>query len=265
MAHPLEDLRTAVAVARERRITVMAAGLAYYAFNSLIPAVFLVFVAVSVSGRLESFAFAVAAMTGVEPLQLNDAFRTATANPGGRVRAAVIAAAIFLWSTGRMFRAIRGAFTEMYGAGDAASPLRALLDVALAFLTFGLAVVLLAVIGVSLTYVFTGTVWLLVSPVLLFLTLVVVFLPMYYVFPHTDVSLREAAPGTVFAAATWALSGVVFRSYAATSTGVALYGLAGGVLLLLTWFYLGGLVLLLGVTLNAVRVGRVEVDGPSGS
>jgi membrane protein len=48
--------------------------------------------------------------------------------------------------------------------------------------------------------------------------------------------------------------------YAGVSRSVDLYGVVGGLLLLLTWLYVGGLALLLGVVVNAVLAGRVDPD-----
>ncbi len=77
-------------------------------------------------------------------------------------------------------------------------------------------------------------------------------------FPADDVTVREALPGAVFAGVSWTVLGTVFGVYAAQAGGAQLYGVLGGVLLLLVWFYFAGLVLLLGAALNAVLAGRFE-------
>lgn len=83
---------------------------------------------------------------------------------------------------------------------------------------------------------------------------------MYYRFPGERVAVREALLGAAFSAVVWMLSSLLFRAYAATSDSVGLYGVAGAVLLVLTWLYLGGLTLLFGAVLNAILAGRVDVD-----
>ncbi|MHB9285523.1 YihY/virulence factor BrkB family protein [Halobacteriales archaeon Cl-PHB] len=254
---PRAVVSAVVAVSRENRVTVLAAGLAYYAFSSLIPAGLLLFVGVAAVGQFETAATVVTSVAGGDTLQLTDVLRSVTTNGAAQVKAAAIAAAVFLWSTTQLFRAIHKAFTAVYDADRERTLVGTLLDVGVAFGTLVLALVLVGVLGVALGTVFGTFVPALASPLVLFLALLVAFLPMYYLFPHTDVTLGEALPGAVFAAVAWTLSGVGFRLYAETAQSVEIYGVAGGLLLLLTWIYLGGLALLLGVTLNAVLADRV--------
>jgi membrane protein len=103
-------------------------------------------------------------------------------------------------------------------------------------------------------------VWLVLSPVLLWLSLAAVFVPMYYVLSASGVSVTEITPGAAFAASVWTVSLLVFRVYLSTAETVELYGIAGAVLLVLTWLYVGSFALLVGVVLNAVAAGRVEAD-----
>lgn len=86
------------------------------------------------------------------------------------------------------------------------------------------------------------------------------FLPLYYLFPGTDVTLREVLPGAIFIGMGWTISGIGFRLYAATAESVELFGIVDGVLLFLTWMYLGSLVLLLGELLNAIIGDHVELE-----
>ncbi|PSP27582.1 hypothetical protein BRC65_05060 [Halobacteriales archaeon QH_2_65_14] len=64
-----------------------------------------------------------------------------------------------------------------------------------------------------------------------------VFFPLYYVFPGRNVTVREGVPGAVFAATRRAILGRVFGLYASYAGGFQLYGVLGGVLLVLVWFY----------------------------
>ena len=250
--------RTVASVVRERRVSVTAAGLAYYAFNSLIPAAVLLVVGVSAFEGFVAFAVVLAAVTGVEASQLEALLREFPVSTRGLLRATAIAGGIFLWSTGRLFQEIQRSFAAMYGSSGPDALVRRILEIAMAFTTLAVAVVLTGVVGVSLSYVFGGWVWALASPVLLFVALLVVFLPMYVVFPGGRVTVGEALPGATLAAGVWAGSGMLFRIYARSSTSVELFGVAGGVLLVLTWIYLGGYTLIVGVALNAVAAGRID-------
>jgi membrane protein len=253
-------LTSVVAVARENQLTTLAAGLAYYAFNSLIPLFILVVVGVAVSDELSAAARLVGVLSGVDAGTVEPVLRDVIGNTAGRRRAAVLAAGILLWSSLRMFQAVNNAFGAVYETRKQRSSVRSVLDTLLVLGTVAVALGLLVVVGVALSFVAEGVLWGVATFVLLFVSLFAVFLPMYYHFPGVRMTLRESAPGALFAAATWSVSSLGFRLYAATSESVQLYGLAGAVLLLLTWIYLGGLALLVGVVLNAVLAGRVDVD-----
>ena len=80
----------------------------------------------------------------------------------------------------------------------------------------------------------------------------VVLFPLYYIFPSQHVTLTGAIPGAVFAGSGWTLLGTAFGVYTTHAGSFQLYGVLGGVLLLLVWFYFAGLVLLLGAALNVV-------------
>ncbi len=72
----------------------------------------------------------------------------------------------------------------------------------------------------------------------------------------TGMTLREAVPGAVFAGGGWTLLGTGFNVYAAQADSYQVYGVIGGVLLLVTWFYFAGQVLLVGAAVNAALADR---------
>lgn len=250
--------RRVAAASREENLTMMAAGLAYHAFNSLIPALLLSLAGVAYAGAFGELAPLLGSMTGTSPGAITKQLQQAAGNGESQSRAVVIAGLIFLWSSGRLFDSIRSAFEEVYGVSGSNPRLGYVLDVAVAFTTVAIAFVVITALGFALSVVLPGVLIWLATPLLLVAVLFVVFFPMYYLFPAARVDAREAVPGAAFAAVTWALSGVAFRVYATTSQSVQLYGVAGGVLLLLTWLYVGGFTLLLGVTLNGVVAGRID-------
>lgn len=84
------------------------------------------------------------------------------------------------------------------------------------------------------------------------LGLSIVFIPIYYVFPDVDLSLAMVLPGAVVAAIGWALLRTGFGLYVTHSSTQDLYGVIGGVILLITFLYFGAVVILIGATTNAV-------------
>lgn len=64
-------------------------------------------------------------------------------------------------------------------------------------------------------------------------------------------TVREAAPGSIVAAFGWALLDSFFGLYTANAAQFGIYGVIGGVLLLVTWLYIGAIVLISGAVVNA--------------
>lgn len=78
---------------------------------------------------------------------------------------------------------------------------------------------------------------------------------MYYIFPDTDVSPLEIVPGVAFAAVGLTIAQVIFTAFKSGSTGG---NLIASILVLLSWLYIIGLVILLGAAINAVLSNRSE-------
>lgn len=79
---------------------------------------------------------------------------------------------------------------------------------------------------------------------------------MYYIFPDADLTVREVIPGTVFAAIGLASFESLFGVYLEFSSRSPDSSIVAGVLVLLTWLYFSGLVVLIGVAINAVLANR---------
>ncbi len=202
-------VRDVTAVARERQITVKSAGLAYHAFNTLVPLVILLLVGITLLDALEPLVRALESATGLEGAVTDDGLESVTGNGGGNlVRAGILALVILLWSAVRLFQAVNSAFTDVYGARKDQSYVEnavtvtivTIVNAALVTATLAVGVTLVGVLGVSLSILVGGVRAVVVSSLLLALLLTGLFLPMYYLFPQPDVSIGEVLPGTVFAA-----------------------------------------------------------------
>lgn len=249
-----------IGVAREKGIALVSAGLAFYMFNSLIPLLLFVIIGVTAFGWMESLLAMVDPALGSDVDSLRSVIETVIGEGAGRGRAALIAAGVLTWSAFTMFQSVNRAFGHVYGVQAQRSPLSTVLDTCLILSTVVLTVGLLLVIHVGLTAVIGGAAATVVSVPFLLLALFAIFLPMFYKFPPSGVTVREALPGTVLTAVSWTLCAFGFRIYLVTSESVQLYGVAGGVMLLLTWLYIGSLALLVGMVLNAVLADRVSPD-----
>lgn len=255
---PVRLTKSVLAVANERNVRMTAASVAFYTFNTAIPLGLLVFVGLSYFGHVELLSRAIELVVGGSPDRIQSVLDRISEDPPGRWRAAAIAGGIFLWSAFRMFTAVDSAFAEVYDERRESAFLDTLVNTGVVLVAVVVGVLVVTVAGALLSFRTDGAFWVPYTTGLLFVVLLVAFLPVYYVFPRVETSLVDVLPGAVFAAGGWTISAVFFRVYLSLSANP--YGLAGAVLLLLSWLYVGGLVLLLGIVLNAVLGGHVEVD-----
>ncbi|WP_135829621.1 YihY/virulence factor BrkB family protein [Halorussus halobius] len=247
--------RSVLAEASEQQVTFLAASIAYYAFVSLIPVLVLAFVVVSfVAG--EAFAEQVvrrasSLLTATGEQQL----RAFILDPSGRGGTTAVGLVVLAWSALKVFRGLDQAFSDIYATASEASIVDQLRDAALVLAAIGLAVVVFVATG-AVTALFPDVPFAGPAATLVQLVaLVPVFLPLYVVFPDADVGIREALPGAVVATVGWTVLQVLFQVYAGiSSTGPSQF--LGTALLLVTWLYFAGILLLLGAVVNVVVAER---------
>ena len=253
-------VRAVVAVSHEKRVLFMAASLAYFAVISLVPLLLLVVIALSaLRGEQLGVDIATYAAGVISPRSSGVLVEVVTSAPE-RDSATVLGLLVLLWGTLLLFRALDDAFGQVYGEGQESLFLGDLANALVVFSVVIGAIVAMIAVGAGLSVVLLDQVWSLLAPIVLVAVLTVVFLPMFVLFPDADVSIAEALPGTVFTAAGWTLLQLAFGIYTRSTGAAELYGAAGAFLLLLTWLYVGSLVVLVGAVLNAVLAGRVSVD-----
>lgn len=254
--------RAIVTTVRDEDVTFLAASVAYYAFISLIPSLLLL---VSVASLLVGDAFA--AVVLAESRQFltpagQDAVTAAIASAEGRTGATVLGAAVLVWSTLKVFRGLDTAFQAVYGGEDPSTLLAELSDAASVAVGIGVGIVAMFVLGALIATAEIGRLTGLVPAVelvgflVLPLVLATVFVPMYYILPNCPMTLREALPGAVIAAVGWTLLQAGFQVYAAGAGQYQVYGVLGGILLLVTWLYLAAIVVIVGAVCNAVLADR---------
>jgi membrane protein len=83
----------------------------------------------------------------------------------------------------------------------------------------------------------------------------------YYFAPDAEQDWVWLTPGSIFATTLWLLASLGFKYYVANLTNYAeTYGALGGVMILMLWFYISGLVILMGAEMNA----EIEHASPYG-
>lgn len=245
--------RRIVRKVREVEVSFVAAGIAYYTLISLVPIAVAGIVLTSKFGGLGSVLAGVVDPATLEAVRslAGEAASTGSGSSGAAVGAAVVA----VWGSIRLVRGIDLGFARVYETPGSKSIRHRLRDIVVVLFALGVGFALTVAIGVATAHAgfrfigIGGAIGLLVG-------LTLVFLPLYYVLPDADLALDEALPGALLAAAGWVLLQTAFRLYAVHyGTQSGLYGVLGGVLLLVTWLYFGGHVLLLGAAVNAVLSG----------
>jgi len=247
LGHAVEVGLTVGWMAKKHDIKYPAAALAYYAFVSQIPVLVLV-VAVT-SNRLVRRVQSTTPdflTPGAREL-LSDALVTAS----GRTWAALLAVGVLVWSAANVvigFQIVVNRIEE-----TPRESLRTQLhDTSSVLGSFGLVIVAIILTGLLFTFLPEGGVLTYSEPFVRFGALTVAFLPLYYAPSRVVTSLTGALPGALTAAAGWTVLLTAVSFYAANAAQYALYGILSGVIIILTSFYFGALILMIGAIVNAV-------------
>ncbi|WP_435318836.1 YihY/virulence factor BrkB family protein [Haloarchaeobius sp. TZWSO28] len=247
----------------EKNVTFLAGSIAYSAFVSLVPLLLFFFLAVSVFGAPElqdrivevTTSSVSPAVGGVIEVMIE---QQRSAGAGSTVGASVIGVLTLVWGAIKVFRGIDTAFSAVYETTGRETFVGQLQKSLLMLVTLTLGVV--AMVGATSVVAFFSFVpflWALV-PLILVVGLVVAFFPMYYLFPDVETEPRDVFPGTLVAAVGWTLLQVLFQVYASLSGEDG--NLIASILLLVTWLYFCGVVLLLGAVVNAVELDRSSTE-----
>ena len=245
--------------AKQQQVPFLAAAVAYYAFVSMLP---LALFGLAL-GQLVGEAWIDALLAQSEQFLAPSAVTVLSrsmADETARGGATVVGLLVFLWSGSRVFRGLSVAFTQVYGVAERQSLPGTLLDVAVVLLGIPVALVAAAILGVALPWLDWIPGSAILSPLGLIVVLGLVFLPMYQRLPNAPVTVREAAPGAIVAATGWAVLATTFSIYAIHLTDFELYGVLGAALLLVTWLYLGGIIIMVGAVVNTVVDGSSSAD-----
>ncbi|WP_458210221.1 YihY/virulence factor BrkB family protein [Haladaptatus sp. NG-SE-30] len=235
----------------EKNVTFMAAGIAYNAFVSLAPMLLLLLFVISIfGGGLEA---RIATVVGRWlPGPIANVVQEIFQGNSSATSVSFVGLVVLIWGTLKIFRGLDTAFSEIYETESSNSFLDQLTDSLVVLVALVIAIV--ATVGVSAIFAwFSDTIPFIgyLTPVILILGLVVAFFPIYYQFPDTEVEMGDVLPGVVFAAVGWATLQGLFQIYLVfkdPGSGSFL----GSVIVIVTYLYFSGLVLLLGAVINSI-------------
>ncbi|MGD7046081.1 YihY/virulence factor BrkB family protein [Jeotgalibacillus proteolyticus] len=87
--------------------------------------------------------------------------------------------------------------------------------------------------------------------------LLVVFIGLYAFVPNVKIRFISVLPGAVFAAAGWLITSFLFSFYVSSFGNYAsTYGSVGGIIVLMIWLYLSGIIMMVGAQINATMAAR---------
>ncbi len=238
--------------ARAHEIRYPAAALAYYAFVSLLPLALLVLAAIG-----EELAAAFVDLT--PPFLTSEAqglvYDSLTA-ARGRTGASLLAVVVLLWGGFNVVVAFTTSLSRIEGVERPRSIRRRLWDGTVVLGALVSAVVVIAIVTALPAFLPALLAPIVLASVLLVASLTAVFVPLYLVPSAVVTTPTEALPGAIVAAVGWTLLQTVLRVYAISAGEYALYGVLGGIILVLTGLYLAAIVLVLGAIVNAIVVGE---------
>lgn len=118
-----------------------------------------------------------------------------------------------------------------------------------AFLVYGNATVY-AISRIFPNFVLWGK---MIRLILMYLILSVCFLLIYKVLPSEKLKFKDVYIGSFVASALWFVSSTVYSAYTSTFSGHSIiYGGFSGLIIIITWLYLSGFILLLGGEVNSI-------------
>ena len=256
---PIALTRAVVRHALAADVPFMAGAIAYQAFVSLLPLLFLLVVVATTVGNAELTDQLLAITAGQLPADARDLIREAVRSAIDQTGNSIVGVVVLGFGAFAVFNGFDKAFTELYGVEERGANLPdQLRDAALVLAAFGAATIAIAATWSAVLLPsdlpFGGV----LRPVVLVIGLTVVFYPMFHVFPEVPLDWRQVLPGVVIAAVGWTALQAVFRLYVRFVARTDAFGVVSGVLLLATWLYFSGFIFLLGATLNAVLHGRAD-------
>jgi len=241
----------------EENVTFLAAGVAYYAFVSLLPAAVLALVIAVTVGGQQLAAAVVDASAEVLTDSGQELLVAALVDGPGQGSVTLISLPLTLWGALKVLRGLDIAFSQVYGVDGTSGIVDQVRDSLVVAASIGGSIGAMALLGAVVAVVDVGAVTVVANVLALPALLSAAFLPMYYVFPDTGVTVRDVLPGAVFAGVGWTVLQVAFQVYVEFAGGGGggegtVYGVLGAVLLFVTFLYFGATLVLVGAVVNVV-------------
>jgi len=257
------------------RCLYLAAALAYYLLFALFPFLLFILTLAGFFPSLRLYRELMASLADVLPpvaVQLiQDSLREVLSQQ--RVGLAVLGFFISLWSSSNAVIAASEGLNRAYGVVEERPFWKVRAMAILMSLSLSLLVITASVLalfggkaGYWLAQSFEGgarlhPIWEVLRWTVSVGLMVVVLATVYYFVPDVEQAWRWITPGSIFAVLLWMLASAVFSVYVRDfATYTKSYGAIGAIIVLLTWFYITGFIVLLGGEINA-ELEQIVADG----
>jgi membrane protein len=274
-----EILQRAIRKSQEHNTSLLAAGVAFFAFLALYPALIALVTLVALAVDPNQITQQVQSFTvGLPPAArqlISDPLTSLTRSSGGtQALGLVISLLVALWSassgTANLMTAVNLAYDERETRGFLKLRAIALLLTLGAIVFLILTLALIAVVPVVLNIVPLGILGLVLTQtlrwVLLFALIIFGLAVIYRVAPDRNApKFRWVSVGSVAAALLWLLGCVGFSLYVNFFGNYnKIYGALAGVIVLLLWLYLTCYIIMLGAEINAETERQTACDSTVG-
>jgi len=251
-----------------KRVSIIAAALAYYVFLSLFPFLLVMIAAVGYllgasPQHVEAVSRALDRVLPSSSVQIQQQLQTIVAH---RAVVGGLGLAGLIWSASSIFATFSQALRIVWEIKTRPRFLRTRLT-ALVFLAVAVVLLLVSVVatsavpiiaripaaGAALRLVELPLVWRLASAALSLAVSFITFLALYRIVPAAHIELRHAAAGAAFAAAAWEVAKGGFAWYVQHFANFhKVYGPIGAIVVLLLWIYVSAVISLVGAQVAAV-------------
>lgn len=263
--------------AKEDQVPLMAAGVAFYAFLAIFPAIIagvllygLIADPATISAQIDSLGNTI---PGAAKELINQQLQDVSSKPKSTGISFVIAVLLALWSTSGGVSNLMGAINSAYDEKETRGFIKkrgtalALTVGAIVFMVILLALVtlvptLLDAIGAN---GFVRVLFQILRYVILVVVVAVALAILYRVAPDRDApKMRWVSVGAGVATVLWLLASIGFSIYAGTGSYGKNYGAVAGIVVLLFWLWITAYAILLGAEINAESEQQTVADTTKG-
>ncbi len=264
--------------AKVDQVPLLAAGVAFFTFLSLFPAIVALVLLYSLVADPATISQQIGTLTQNMPGEAASLIQTqiesVSQNQGQGILSLVIAIAVGLWSAsngmGKLITAINAAYDEEENRGFVKTKLLALGLTLAAIVFMAIMISLIAIAPVLLSAIFDSTLVRLALGaakwILLVILVTTALAVLYRLAPNRDApKMKWVSVGAGVATLLWVLASVGFTVYVSNFGSYAkTYGALAGVVILLLWLWITCYAVLLGAEINSESEQQTEKDTTKG-